>query len=270
MENQAFTEYKWQKLSPNTFTRPGYKFTGWNSKADGTGYLLTDEQSVVLEANMALYAQWADLSVVGKPCPGTPTVKDADGNTYNTVKIASQCWMKENLRTTKYNTGEVILLIINNSEWCATEAGAYCYYNNNIANVDTYGALYNGYAVNTGKLCPIGWHVPTDQDWGALSEELGGREISGHKLKNETGWDNTPYGANGNGNNESGFSALPAGMRFGNLGNGTFHYKGNSAAFWSSTDTSWGKIYIYLTYYKDFNGREDSDEGGYSVRCIKD
>ncbi|MDR0206017.1 MAG: InlB B-repeat-containing protein [Bacteroidales bacterium] len=267
MENQAFTENKWQKLSPNTFTRHGNKFTGWNTKADGTGYLLTDEQSIVLTENIALYAQWADLSVTGKPCTGTPTVKDADGNTYKTVKIGSQCWMKENLKTTKYNTGEVIPLIINNMDWSEAVSGAYCYYDNNIANADTYGALYNGYAVNTELLCPAGWHVPTENEWGILLEEMGGLDISGYKLKNETGWEEAGYGG-GNGNNESGFSALPAGMRLGYFG--TFQNKGEATSFWSSTDNMWGKIYIFLYYGKEFSGRENSDEYGYSVRCVKD
>jgi len=263
MESQAFTEHKWQQLSPNTFTRPGYKFTGWNSKADGTGYLLSDEQSIVITENIALYAQWADLSTVGKPCPGTPTVKDADGNTYNTVKIASQCWMKENLRTTKYNTGEVIPLIINNSEWSGTTSGAYCYYDNNIANVDTYGALYNGYAVYTGKLCPAGWHIPTNEDWWMLFNEFGGYEVAGFKLKNETGWEEAMYGA-ANGSNESGFSALPAGMRSGYYG--AFYNKGKIAAFWSSTDA----YYFILDDSKGIKGYAYDYESGYSVRCIKD
>jgi hypothetical protein len=96
------------------------------------------------------------VTLVGKPCPEAPTVKDADGNTYNTVKIGSQCWMKENLRTTKYKTGENIPLITDYIEWLNAISGAFCYYNNDITYANTYGALYNGFTVNTGNLCPAG------------------------------------------------------------------------------------------------------------------
>jgi len=110
-----------------------------------------------------------ELNEQTSDCPssficGTSTVT-YDGVTYNTVQIGSQCWLKENLRTTKYNDNSSIPEVTDASTWTSTTSGAYCCYDNNPSNCDTYGALYNWYAVNTGKLCPSGWHVPSDAEW---------------------------------------------------------------------------------------------------------
>ena len=103
------------------------------------------------------------------PTPKTGTVTDIDGNTYKTVQIGTQTWMAENLRTTKYNDGEAIPYVTDNSVWVKLETPAYCYYNNDISNKKMFGALYNWYTVNTGRLCPSGWHVPTDAEWTTLA-----------------------------------------------------------------------------------------------------
>jgi len=112
--------------------------------------------------------------------------KDArDGEVYKTVTIGTQTWFAENLRTTLYTDSSEIKNITENSEWKSTTIGAFCWYNNDIANKNQYGALYNGYSVNTGNLCPSGWHVPTDDDWKILEKQLGmnQNEIDNIKLR---------------------------------------------------------------------------------------
>ncbi len=98
-------------------------------------------------------------------------VNDIDGNSYNTVKSGTLCWMKENLKTTKYNDGSPIPNVIDNTGWTKLTTGAYCNYDNIANNANTYGRLYNWYAVGTGKLCPKGWHVSTA---GAFTPLYGG------------------------------------------------------------------------------------------------
>ncbi len=94
------------------------------------------------------------------------TMTDQDGNVYKTVTIGTQTWMAENLRTTTYNNGTTIPNITNVNEWASLITGAYCNYNNTTSTdtITTYGRLYNWYAVNTGKLAPDGWHVPTNEE----------------------------------------------------------------------------------------------------------
>src|SRR5450759_4787246 len=114
------------------------------------------------------------------------TVKDIDGNVYKTVTIGKQVWMVENLKTTKYNDGITIPLVIDNTAWTDLITPKYSWFNNDIANKEVYGALYNWYTVNTNKLCPKGWHIPTDEEWTTLTTYLGGEGVAGGKLK-ETG-----------------------------------------------------------------------------------
>jgi len=266
MENQVFEEGVYQELTANTFTRTGYIFKGWNTKADGSGYQYRNKQQIRLSANVGLYAQWINPAGGGVPCPGIPTVKDIDGNIYNTVQIGSQCWMRENLRTTKYTTGEDILFVTDNQVWYYLNEGAMCYYNNDASNAGIYGALYNGYTVDDGDLCPEGWHIPTNDEWNALAEELGGADIAGYKMKTVYDWQSEWYGYDGNGNNESGFSAFPAGIR-----ERSFYYMGYGTDFWSATDHSWGKIIRYLYTENQRLGSTYSEKHyGLSVRCIKD
>jgi uncharacterized protein (TIGR02145 family) len=138
---------------------------------------------------------------------------DADNNNYTVVEIGSQIWMAENLMTTRYNDGTAIAYPgINDYDWNNNTRGAYAWYDNNEAsNKDIYGALYNWKAINTGILCPSDWHVPTDHEWITLSDYLGGTNVAGGKIK-DTGtsyW----YSPDNKSTNESGFSALPGGMR---------------------------------------------------------
>ena len=194
------------------------------------------------------------------------TAIDIDGNIYHTVTIGKQVWMVENLKVTKYNNGTAIPLVTDDTAWGNLTTGGYCWYNNNdVAYKNTYGALYNWYAVNTGKLAPAGWHVPTSYEWNTLTTYLGGMSVAGGKLK-ETGtthWQSPNTGAT----NESGFTALPGGRL---NGSGGYCHIGMCSNWWSSTELEesadfWGNYYEDSSmspalYNKHF---------GFSVRCIK-
>lgn len=164
----------------------------------------------------------------------TQTVTDADGNIYHTVKIGTQTWMVENLKTTKYNDGTSIPKVTDNNEWSELSTEAYCWYDNDsAANVDRFGALYNWEAAHSDKLAPSGWRVATDADWSTLTTFLGGESVSGGKLKVKgTGdWNSPNTGAT----NEVGFVALPGGYR---STDGTFLDMGMSADWWTTTEVN--------------------------------
>jgi uncharacterized protein (TIGR02145 family) len=197
------------------------------------------------------------------------TVKDIDGNVYNTIAIGTQVWMAENLKTTKYDDGTDIPKRLDVKDWKALFTPAYfCYDNDENANKNTYGALYNWYAVSTDKLCPAGWHIPDYEEWTTMIKKLkGGERVAGGKLK-ETGtthW-RTP---NKRGTNTSGFSALPGGFRD---TNGKFHDIGIYGGWWSKTQTSEAKAYYSgLLYDSGTVGSGESHKAsGFSVRCVKD
>lgn len=208
------------------------------------------------------------------------TVTDIDGNVYNTVIIGTQTWMIENLRTTKLNDGTTIANVTNNSSWAAMSSAAYCWYNNNTSYKTTFGALYNWHVVNTGKLAPAGWHVPSDSEWTTLENyvtaNLSTNSSVTKALASNTNWKiSTSAGAIGNDlnmNNSSGFSALPSGSRY-NVGtfSGLFSYIDEGSLWWSSTAASAGKAWFRLLY-TDFSGVGRNSgfiEYGYSVRCVK-
>jgi uncharacterized protein (TIGR02145 family) len=194
-------------------------------------------------------------------------IKDIDGNVYTSVTIGTQSWMVENLKVTSYNDGSQILNIINNSEWVNSTTGAYCWYNNDATiNKDIYGALYNWYAVNTGKLCPSGWHVPSADEWDNLIIYLGGESGAGGKLK-ETGithWLSPNTGAT----NETGFTALPSGHR-NNFGD--YSYLGSVGIWWSPNDYNSNSIYAYQMPYNSSALVKylDWKYMGFSVRCLR-
>jgi uncharacterized protein (TIGR02145 family) len=199
------------------------------------------------------------------------TVTDADGNIYNTVTIGTQVWMASNLKVTKLNDNSAIPQVPDNTTWANLSTPSYCWYNNDATtNKSTYGALYNWYTVNTGKLCPIGWHVPTDAEWTILTNYLGGLGVAAGKLK-EAGTDHwaTP---NSDATNSTGFTALPGGNRYVNsLGTG-FQSIGSMGSWWSSTvydlTNTWVKIMVYN--YSTLSDRNAYDKRqGNSVRCMK-
>jgi uncharacterized protein (TIGR02145 family) len=198
---------------------------------------------------------------------------DGDGNTYPVIQIgtgksAPQIWMAENLKTTKFKDGTTpIPNVTGNSAWKALSTPAYCWYNNDAAYKTTYSALYNWYTVNTGNLCPTGWHVPTDGEWTALTDFLGGSDIAGGKLK-ETGTTHW-ISPNTNATNQIGFTALPGGYR---TSDGTFNLLGHFGKFWSATE--YGTTSARCRYLDNTDGNVDREvfniKMGLSVRCIKD
>ncbi len=211
-------------------------------------------------------------SLPGVRCPGTPTVTDIDGNVYNTVQIGSQCWTQGNLKTSRYRNGDNIPTGLSNSAWQNATSGAYAIYNNDPMNDGLYGKLYNHYAVTDSRgLCPTGWHVPSDGEWTALVNHLGGSSVAGGALKSTAtqptlgGW-NSPNTA---ATNSSGFKAIPGGKRF---NHGIFDEVGHSAYSWSSSvtqvDWSWNHILYFSSggIFRSMSLRTD----GSSVRCLKD
>jgi len=195
------------------------------------------------------------------------TMTDGDGNVYTSVTIGTQVWLVENLKTTKYNDGTDIPLVTDDVEWVNLNTPGYCWYDNDAATYkNPYGALYNWYAVNTGKLCPTGWHVPTDAEWTILTTYLGGTSVAGGKLKElgTTHWTTPNTGST----NETGFTALPGGLR---EVDGLFFYCGNEGFWWNSpeymvTDALYYTMYFNynFVYSSNFNKRY-----GLSVRCLK-
>ena len=193
-------------------------------------------------------------------CP--ETITDIDGNVYEIVNIGPMCWMKENLRTTRYKDGSPIQNITDNSQWENTANGAWSNYNNDTS-LDSYGKLYNWYAAsNTVGLCPEGWHVPSLQELQDLVNYSGGDYKSGN-LRTTSGWS-----SNNGSTNSSGFSALPSGKR---LDSGNFQGMGGETFFMStssSSDMYLGKS-IFANQEPVYTPGPDKNLG-MSCRCIKD
>ena len=193
---------------------------------------------------------------------------DIDGNIYKTVKIGTRIWMAENLKVTRYNDGEEIPLTKDADVWRNLVTGAYCWYNNDETSFkDTYGALYNGYTMDAGKLCPLGWHVPEAEDWKELGEFLGDSAKAGGKLKEAgtTHWLSPNKGAD----NSSGFTALGTGIRY---FEGTYASILSYSAIWSSTEVSHDDEWCAGVYFADaaFSLNHRNKKYGFSVRCLKD
>ena len=157
-------------------------------------------------------------------------VKDIDGNVYGTVTIGTQVWMAQNLQTSKFNNGTSIPLIADKTQWSSLTTPAYCWYNNDEATYKEYGKLYNWYTVNTGNLCPSGWHIPSEAELNTLVNYLG-TNTAGCKLKEKgtVHW----LSPNTCATNESGFTLLGAGRR--NL-NGDFNDLGGVGYIWTTKE----------------------------------
>lgn len=202
------------------------------------------------------------------PVSNSGTLIDIDSNTYKTVKIGNQWWMAENLKTTKFNDGADIPQVTDNVDWSGLTTSGYCWVDNDeVSYKEMYGALYNWYAVNTGKLCPDGWHVPTDQEWIELTDYLASRGYTnqmGKVLKSKTGWNDY-----GNGSDNFGFNALPGGFRY---GQGHFESPGYGGYWWTNSEydatEAWRRI---MSYDNDdvFRGFF-TKTNGFSIRCVKD
>ena len=202
------------------------------------------------------------------------TVTDIDGNVYQTVRIGDQVWMKENLKTSKYQDGTSITTLLDTNEWRKTTSGAFAIYDCDPANNIIYGKLYNWYSVVDSRgLCPLGWHVPSDLEWNTLINYLGGIFLAGGKMKTISGWEYPNMEAT----NTSGFSALPGGYRNGDRYNlfshdQSFYNVGRGGFWWTSSEDSskkpWSRILNHE--YNLIKGNIHGKRCGLSVRCIRD
>lgn len=198
---------------------------------------------------------------------GETLIDERDGKSYRTVQIGEQCWMQQNL-----NVGLMVKDLAQEDNGVIEKT---CYHNDP-ANCEVFGALYTWHeAMNwdsshaEGDICPAGWHIPSREDWDELRLYLGMDE-AGQKMKvdkdHQPGWD---------GNNESGFTALPSGVAW----EGYFGRLNQWAIYWSSTSAQDG--YAWFTQldnywypappkYKNlFLGDYYLKENGFAIRCIK-
>ncbi len=203
--------------------------------------------SVVQPSSSVAYVEPCRTDSVDTCEYGTLT-DERDGQTYKTVKIGDQVWMAENLNYRYIQ------------QTAEEDSSSYCY-NDAPANCAKYGRLYRWSAALV--VCPEGWHLPTQVEWKALFDAVGGHSTAGIMLKSTEGWIN-----NGNGSDAYFFSALPAGYRY---YNGVFNYEGDIAYFWSSTERNSNDAYsMYLDYGNDNAVFYSYKNSGFSVRCLMD
>ena len=206
------------------------------------------------------------------------SVKDIDNNSYSTVRIGEQVWMKENLKATHYRNGDPIahITLEEDALWLTAKSGAYCVYNDNLSNIQNYGCLYNGYAVSDERsICPEGWHIATKEECQTLIDYLGGTNTAGNLLKSNEGWDESNFSSN----IVSGFTAMPGGMRLHGTPDRTYtEYYGIKTHAWYATSDEYAFNGIDYMWILMVTGQTEwtvfSDNGiktcGQSVRCIKD
>ncbi len=220
---------------------------------------------------------------------GRSIVSDVDGNVYNTVQIGSQCWMRENLRTTRYSDCTVIPL---GSSTSKTSPYRYAP-NGEESNVPVYGYLYNWAAVMNGAgsstanpsgvqgICPAGWHVPSDAEWTQLTDYVssqsqyqcrGNSSYIAKALASTRYWHSSSntcaIGNNLSSNNATGFSAVPAGSY-----DGYYYNLGTNGRFWISTEKD-DDLALYRNLNRSYANVTNNDDyhkrTGHSVRCLKD
>lgn len=209
------------------------------------------------------------------------SIADLDGNVYKTIAIGNQIWMAENLKTSRYTNGDIIPLVTTNNDWINlynTQSGAYCWFNNDITKDCPYGKLYNWHVVNDSrKVCPLGWHVSTAQEWVDLAlfidpngGGVNGGSTGGDLLKSK----GAQYWLNNSSlfsNNATGFSGITTGYR---QNDGIFFNFGLAALFWTSTPLPSLPNQAYFNALSNFGtgiiysyGPKDN---GICIRCIKD
>lgn len=239
------------------------------SDADPTNEI---QELSVSEFGDTMYIQNGNYLII----PGVSAANgpvDGDGYIYKTVEINGQLWFAENLRTTTYNDGTPLPHVLDGSIWTSFNQPAYCYFDNDsIINRQTYGALYNSFAIRTinpKNVCPVNWHVATAENWDSLIVHLGGTGVAGGKLK-EVGfvhWDSPNTGAT----DQVNFSARGGGRR---LALGNFFSLRRNADFWGirrPTDSS--ERTFGLSFFNDNVTDQPtlgSENFGYSVRCVRD
>mgnify|MGYP002399017678 FL=1 len=284
------------------WNKTGSPTTSDSKTENGTGTGEFDSAITGLDAQTTYYARAYAVNVAGTAygnevtfTTDALTVTDIDGNVYAALKLGTQIWMAENLATTRLNDGTKLTaendipLVSSDAEWAALTTPGYCWYNNDKEGTESYGPLYNWYAVNSGKLCPVGWHVPDRTEWIDLVHYL---ILNGYNYDGDTGtptsenrlakaiaapqgWTvSSNTGAVGNDDypekiNITGFSARPAGYR---RYDGAFLDRGDMAYWWSSSAATDETAHYYNIYYNT-DGIYYSywlRNNGYSVRCVKD
>ena len=244
----------------------GYTFASWT---EGTTVVSTNANyNFTITSNRTLVANFQSAST----CP--PSVSDIDGNLYQTIQIGTQCWMKENLKTTRYRNGtQIDFPGANNDLWESNNTGAFAWYDNNISWKNTYGALYNWYAtVNSNNLCPQGWHVPSNSEFTSIVSFLGGEDVAGGKMKS-TSTEPAPHPRwdmpNNAATNESGFSGFPGGDRASTMGQ--YLGLGVYGRWWSSS--SFNEEHAKSRWIRYSAGwieeNTNAKSNGFSVRCLK-
>ncbi len=239
------------------------------------GTLIKFDENKLTDLEILCYYSYSDLyrgdetrrnELLGDLCACLP-VTDIDGNVYQTIQIGDQCWMAENLKTSRYRDGSSIPNVTGREEWSHLIKGAWAYYDNNPSNDATYGKLYNWFAVDDSRgLCPEDWRVPSDGDWTALENYLGGPVEAGGKMKSTELWNSPNSGAT----NKSGWSGLPGGYR---SALGFFYHNARHGLWWSSSEYS---IYTYDAWSRELyyhsrhvNRLNNSKRFGLSVRCLR-
>jgi uncharacterized protein (TIGR02145 family) len=288
--------FEWKPTENGTYTvmevmgdSLSYNLTGLNASTSYTyrAFVTTGEGTNYGEE--VTFSTFEITYLDAQPCPGTPTVTDVDGNVYNTVQIGGQCWMKENLRTTKYADGTAIVKGSTQSNTLAR----WSYPDADTSNTQIYGLLYNWKAVmgnatssdatpsGVQGICPNGWHIPSDAEWAQLftyvssqSEYVCGNDNSymSKTLADTIIWrSSTSSCAIGNNlsyNNTSGFSAVPAGYLFD--GSSSNSYYGTGAYFWCATEHSGIEAYYKSLYFSNPQVSQPQQRkfSHLSVRCL--
>jgi len=242
----------------------------------------------------------------GQPCENTPTLTDVEGNTYNTVQIGNQCWMKENLRTTKYADNTEIALFNGQTDYQPNSDVPYRFYpGNSLNNVNTYGYLYNWNAAmgnfssshsnpsGVQGICPTGWHVPSGAEWTQLTDYVSSRSAYrcgdsswgsiDKALASTEGWSSDDLstscypGYEPSSNNATGFSALPAGcfdyFTYYHFDDNWFQDLGHTAIIWISTalvESNYSYYTIFPRYHYEESISYSYATDGFSVRCLRD
>ena len=238
---------------------------------------------IIHEISLMLATLMTVVSLQAQEFRDCGILNDIDGNTYKTVLLGDECWMRENLRTTRYANGREIKPTPQ-------------YPDNNPLNVSEYGLLYNWYSVLNGSEpteetdgrvqgpCPDGWHVPANFEWMGLEDYVGykdeyrcGTDVNNvaKSMATSNGWqfDFLTQGAacciieNTATNNSTRFSVLPAGS----IWNGQTEGFGTDTGFWTCSDGSPDTSPIHRFYYTNATVEINCTpkEAFYSVRCVK-
>lgn len=252
-------------------------FSKWSGDQSG----LLPETLVIMDSDKNLVANFEE------------GVTDIDGNGYKTVIIGEQEWMAQNLRTTRYANGNEIPNVTEQGEWDNLTTGAWSYYENDESHNNLHGKLYNWYAVDDPRnVCPDGWHVPSDEDWIEMEMFLGMPEDEAYSLQGSRGEDENVGGKlkstniweppNKGATNETGFSALPSGIRW---SQSQFVSFGGSAYFWVADEFNNPHteevvmkpmirdfLYIYNSIFRYVwdHGLDSPKSTGMSIRCVRD